>query len=152
LGSRAYVHPYAGPLLSAADFVPLPVDKFQRAFAAALHAMDGTLRVDSRSFIEPKDGSPQARAWFLAGLLFADLDERASFHWRIGNVLPLLQDRKYRKYQDPESLVLHIALLRTLCVVGGSARTTKRTLRMAFDTEFKRQLADVASNGGSTAQ
>jgi hypothetical protein len=138
--------------LSSTDFVPLPVDKFQRAYAAALHALNGTLRVDPRSIIEPKHGSPQARAWFLAGLLFADLDERASFNWRIGNVLRLLQNRKYRKYQDGESLALHIALLRAVCVVKGSVRTTKRALRLAFDAEFTRQLVHVASDGGSLVQ
>jgi hypothetical protein len=138
--------------LSSADFVPLAVDKFQRAYATALHALNGTLRVDPKGVIEPEDGTPLARAWFLAGLLFADLDERASFHWRIGNVLPLLQDRKYRKFQDGEGLALHIALLRAVCVVKGSARTTKRALRLSFDAEFKRQLAHVASEGGSLVQ
>lgn len=138
--------------MSPADFAPLPVDKFQWAYAAALHTMNGTLRVDPKSFVEPKDGSSQARAWFLAGLLFTDTDERASFHWRLGKVLPLLQDRKYRKYQVAESMTLHIALLRALCFVRGSERTTKRALRAAFDAEFKRQLAQVASDGGSLVQ
>jgi hypothetical protein len=96
------------------DFAPLLVDKFQRAYAVALHAINGTLGVNPKSFIEPNDGTPLDRAWFLAGLLFADSEERASFHWRVANVLPLLQDKKYHKYQDGESLALHIALLRAV--------------------------------------
>jgi hypothetical protein len=138
--------------MSPEAFVPLSVDGFQRAYATALHAMNGTLRLDPGSLVEPRDGSPQVRAWFLAGLLFTDRNERASFHWRVSNVMPLLQDRKYRKYRASEGEALHIALLRALCVVRGSARMTKRVLRAAFDAEFKRQLAQVVEIDGSSLQ
>jgi hypothetical protein len=134
--------------LSSEAFVPIRAEIFQKAFATALHSMDGSLVIPPEKIVEPIGGSAQARAWFLAGLLFADPAERASFRWRVGHVLSLLEDRKYSKYRDVEGMSRHVALLRAVCSVNGSVRTTKRSLRTAFNAEFKRHLAHVASGGG----
>ena len=138
--------------MSSDEFVPILSEMFQKAYAAALHALDGRLVIPPEKIMEPVGGTAQARAWYLAGLLFADPAESASFHWRVGHVPPLLEDRKYSKYRSAEGMALHIALLRAVCSVKGSARTTKRSLRAALDTEFKRHLAHVASGGGAPLQ
>ena len=83
----------------------------------------------------------------MGGLLFVDPAERASFYWRVGNVLPLAQDKKYRKYRGEEAFSLHIALLSAVCAVRGSSRMTKKALRAAFDMEFKLQLTKIADGG-----
>ena len=88
----------------------------------------------------------------MGGLVFVDPTEQASFYWRVDNVLPLVQDKKYRKYRGEDALSLHIALLIAVCAVQGSSRMTKKALRTAFDREFRLQLTKIADNGTHSLQ
>jgi hypothetical protein len=88
----------------------------------------------------------------MGGLVFVDPTEQASFYWRVDNVLPLVQDKKYRKYRGEDAFSLHIALLSAVCTVRGSSRMTKQALRTAFDMEFRLQLAKIADSGTHSPQ
>lgn len=136
-------------------FVPIPVAVFQRAYAAALHVLSGNLDFAPGVLQLPPalEGtaadSRASRAWYMGSLLFVDPAERASFQWRITHVLPLIEDRRYRKYRGSDPFSLHIALLRALCSVRGSPRMTRKTLRAAFDAELRTQLGHIAAGTGS---
>lgn len=138
--------------MSSEAFVPISVTEFQKAYATVLHVLSGTLELAPgtlRMVAATEDQSRRGqdtlvnRAWYVGGLRFSSSAERASFYWRVANVLPLTQDKKYRKYLGSEPLSLHIALLTAVCSVRGSARMTKKVLRAAFDMEFRSQLARV---------
>ena len=88
----------------------------------------------------------------MGGLVFVDPTEQASFYWRVDNVLPLVQDKKYRKYRGEDAFSLHIALLSAVCAVRGSSRMTKKALRTAFDMEFRLQLAKIVDSGTRSPQ
>ena len=132
-------------------FVPIPVAVFQRAYAAALHVLSGNLDfapgvLQLPPALEGTAADTRAsRAWYMGSLLFVDPAERASFQWRITHVLPLIEDRRYRKYRGSDPFSLHIALLRALCSVRGSPRMTKKALRAAFDAELRVQLGHIAA-------
>ena len=140
--------------MNSETFVPIPVVAFQRAYATALHVLSGNLDVAPGVLRIPAslEGAPGgalvSRAWYIGGLLFADPAERASFHWRVTSVLPLVEGRKYRKYRGEDPFLLHVALLRALCVVRGNARMTRKVLRASFDDEFRRQLGQVTDGAG----
>jgi hypothetical protein len=134
-------------------FVPISVTEFQKAYATVLHVLSGNLEFGPGVLTVPPRNQAQSqapedslasRAWYMGGLLFVDPTERASFYWRVGNVLPLAQDKKYRKYRGEEAFSLHIALL---SAVRGSSRMTKKALLAAFDMEFRLQLAKFADSG-----
>jgi hypothetical protein len=142
-------------------FVPISVTEFQKAYATVLHVLSGNLefapgvlRAPPRNQAQPQapEDALASRAWYMGGLLFVDPTERASFYWRVGNVLPLAQDKKYRKYRGEEAFSLHIALLSAVCAVRGSSRMTKKALRAAFDMEFRLQLAKIADGGTHSLQ
>ena len=82
--------------------------------------------------------------------LFDNVAERLSFYARVTKVLPLTRYRKYRKYVDRERGPLHIALVAAVATVAFSSDDTPRVLRVAFDVEFRRQLA--ASISGKTSR
>ena len=128
---------------------------FQKAYATVLHVLSGNLefapgvlQVSLGNEDQPRTLADTLtnRAWYMGGLRFVDPAERASFYWRVGCVLPLVQDKKYRKYRGEEAFSLHIALLRAVCAVRGNSRTTKKALRAAFDVEFKSQLAKAMNS------
>jgi hypothetical protein len=142
-------------------FVPISVTVFQKAYATVLHVLSGNLkfapgvlRVPPRNQAQPQapEDALANRAWYMGGLLFVDPTERASFYWRVGNVLPLAQDKKYRKYRGEEAFSLHIALLSAVCAVRGSSRMIKKALRTAFDMEFRLQLTKIADSGTHSLQ
>jgi hypothetical protein len=142
-------------------FVPLSVTEFQKAYATVLHVLSGNLdfvpgvlSVPPGSPTRPQapEDSLVSRAWYMGGLVFVGPTEQASFYWRIGNVLPLVQDRKYRKYRGEDAFSLHIALLSAVCAVRGNSRMTKKALRTAFDMEFRLQLAKIADSGMRSPQ
>jgi hypothetical protein len=142
-------------------FVPISVTEFQKACATVLHVLSGNLEfapgvvsISSGSHAQPQapEDSLASRAWYMSGLVFVDPREQASFYWRIGNVLPLVQDKKYRKYRGEDAFSLHIALLSAVCAVRGSSRMTKKALRTAFDMEFRLQLARIADSGTRSPQ
>jgi hypothetical protein len=142
-------------------FVPISVTEFQKAYATVLHVLSGNLEFAPGVLSVPpgSQAQPQAledalasRAWYMGGLVFVDPTEQASFYWRVDNVLPLVQDKKYRKYRGEDAFSLHIALLSAVCAVRGSSRMTKEALRTAFDMEFRLQLAKIADSGTRSPQ
>jgi hypothetical protein len=142
-------------------FVPISVTEFQKACATVLHVLSGNLEFAPGVLTVPPRNQTQSqapedslasRAWYMGGLLFVDPTERASFYWRVGNVLPLAQDKKYRKHRGEEVFSLHIALLSAVCAVRGSSRMTKKPLRAAFDMEFRSQLAKITDSGTHSLQ
>jgi hypothetical protein len=142
--------------LSSDAFVSISVVDFQKAYATVLHALSGSLefapgalQISLGNEDQPRTpvDTDTNRAWYMGGLRFVDPAERASFYWRVSSVLPLVHDKKYRKYRGAEAFSLHIALLRAVCAVRGSSRMTKKALRAAFDVEFKSQLAKAMNSG-----
>jgi hypothetical protein len=152
----------ARPQLSSNVFVSIPVTDFQKAYAAVLHVLSGNLkfapgalRVNSVGHGGQRQTLADTladRALYMGGLLFVDPAERASFFWRVGNVLPLVEEKKYRKYRGEDAFALHVALLRAICAVRGDARMTKKALRAAFDAEFRLQLANTVSSDAHLVQ
>jgi hypothetical protein len=142
-------------------FVPISVTEFQKAYATVLHVLSGNLEFAAGALTVPPRNQGQSqvpedslasRAWYMGSLVFVDPRERASFNWRIGNVLPLVQDKKYRKYRGEDAFSLHIALLSAVCAVRGNSRMTKKAVRAAFDMEFRLQLARIADSGTRSRQ
>jgi hypothetical protein len=142
-------------------FVPISVTVFQKAYATVLHVLSGNLKFAPGVLSVPprNQAPPQApkdalasRAWYMGGLVFVDPTEQASFYWRVGNVLPLVQDKKYRKYRGEDAFALHIALLSAVCAVRGNSRMKKKALRAAFDREFRLQLTKIAESGSHSLQ
>jgi hypothetical protein len=142
-------------------FVPISVTEFQKAYATVLHVLSGNLEFAAGALTVPPRNQGQSqvpedslasRAWYMGSLVFVDPRERASFYWRIGNVLPLVQDKKYRKYRGEDAFSLHIALLSAVCAVRGNSRMTKKAVRAAFDMEFRLQLARIADSGTRSRQ
>jgi len=95
-------------------FAPISVTEFQKAYATVLHVLSGNLEfapgvvsVSSGSHAQPQ--APEdllvSRAWYMSGLVFVDPREQASFYWRIGNALPLVQDKKYRKCRGEDAFL-----------------------------------------------
>lgn len=142
--------------MSVQAFVPIPVAVFQRAYAAALHVLSGHLDFAPGVLQLPPAlqgtalDTRASRAWYMGSLLFVDPAERASFQWRITHVLPLLEDKRYRRYRGRDPFSLHIALLRALCSVRGSPRMTRKALRAAFDAELRMQLGQIADAGDTS--
>ena len=89
------------------------------------------------------------RAWYAGGKLFADDAQRTSFHWRVNTVMPIAESPKYWKYVDDQAGSMHIPLLSAVATVRGSLRTPSKTLRAAFDAEFRRYLAATVDPGES---
>jgi|HubBroStandDraft_6_1064221.scaffolds.fasta_scaffold398328_2 hypothetical protein len=142
-------------------FAPISVTVFQKAYATVLHVLSGNLKFAPGVLSVPprNQAPPQApkdalasRAWYMGGLVFVDPTEQASFYWRVGNVLPLVQDKKYRKYRGEDAFSLHIALLSAVCAVRGNSRMKKKALRAAFDREFRLQLTKIAESGSHSLQ
>jgi hypothetical protein len=142
-------------------FVPISVTEFQKAYATVLHVLSGNLEFAAGALTVPPRNQGQSqvpedslasRAWYMGSLVFVDPRERASFNWRIGNVLPLVQDKKYRKYRGEDAFSLHITLLSAVCAVRGNSRMTKKAVRAAFDMEFRLQLARIADSGTRSRQ
>lgn len=61
--------------------------------------------------------------------------------------MPIALGKKYRKYVNLDVGSFHIALLSADVTVRGSYRSKTKTLRAAFDTEFRRHLAAIVDPG-----
>jgi hypothetical protein len=143
--------------IDGGEFVPLTVEEFRRGYATFDAGMKGELPPDPDFPTEYRDAvtgnaspvpdTPFNRAWIAAGKTFTDAAKRISFYKRVEIVMALIKDRKYSKYVGYGSNSLHIALLSAIATVPFSIRTTKKALRVAFDTEFRRYLAASVDPG-----
>jgi hypothetical protein len=141
------------PDILSGEYVTLEVGEFRNAYATMLHVMAGKLPVaqgfEPSSRTLPGLGTLEVedtlfnRAMHTAADLFTDAAKRQSFRWRVVVVMPIAEDRKYRKFRSDDTGSLHIALLTAVCQVRGSRRTTRKALLAPFDVVFRAALKAV---------
>lgn len=122
-----------------ADYVALSSGEFRAAYDTFSAGMAGKLPFDP-SFPASLPNTAFNRASYAAGKRLADEARRLSFGARIQRVLPIALERKYAKYVNQEAGWFHLELLTAMATVRFSSKTTIKTLRVAFDAEFRRQL------------
>jgi hypothetical protein len=139
------------------EYVPLTVEEFRNGYATFSDGLDGKLPRDPDFPTEYHDAVTGAakpledthfnRAWIAAGKLFVDEAKRISFYQRVEKVMPIAADKKYSNYVDRQAGSFHIALLAAVAAVRFSYMMTPKTLRAAFDAEFRRRLATTVDPG-----
>jgi hypothetical protein len=147
------------PGVHRGEFVPLSLEEMRVAYETFLDALEGRHPQDptfppvyldaNTGETKPVQDTPSNRAWHATGKMFEDEAKRMSFYWRAEQVMPITIDKRYAKYMDREAGSMHVALMSAVAMVRGNFRTPKKTLRAAFDAEFRRQLAKTVDPGGA---
>jgi hypothetical protein len=138
------------PGLDKDNFVPLDAVDFRNGYATFVQGLAGMLPDDPNFPAEyqdavtghatPLEDTPTKRATHGAAKRFTDDAKRVSFLWRLQNVMPLAQDKKYAKYRNDETGTMHIALLTAVAATPCNARSTRKVQRALLAASFQAVL------------